>query len=523
MKKTFLYILLSISAVFFIWACGDGDLEWADDNDVLALERYGNLTEDDILAALEECEGDEECIQKITQAFRDNPITKKDSLDDDDDDDDDDSLFSSSSLVNPQSSSAIVCDTCEDLSSSSVLDTLSSSSADTLCVDSLCSDTSVVDTLSSSSVADTTLSSSSVSDTTSSSSVADTLSSADVSSSSEDASSSSVSSSSAEESSSSEEESSSSEEESSSSEEESSSSVLPLDGYCAPTVTSAYIGDPVTWKYYKHENTRDGVEFEWVNTDASGGTGFQTTDVPEVTMTFGAVKSKTHPELTVDGIDFDCATVDILVKPVSSSSFVPVESSSSERSSSSARSSSSVKRSSSSTGECYYDVMDNYICPSSSSVTPSSSSVPPSSSSVPPSSSSVPPSSSSEPESSAEPESSSEPESSAEESSSSKESEASSSSEESIPTEEMHEQNMIISIPEGKSVIIMSLPDNWHNGPDGMCTFACSFSKFGGGTVDGNSLSSGFNATVSIPIAHTIGGYKLEVNMNVEASCQVYW
>jgi len=206
MRKNLLYSLLSLCAVLLFWACGEGVVESAEDSDHLALERYGNLTAADVIDALEQCKGNKECESQITQAFRDNPISKKDPVDED----------------------TVV-------SSSSVKDSVLSSSSL-----SIKSSSSVTDSLSSSAPADSL--SSSVNEE-SSSSVEE-------------------SSSSAPESSSSVEESSSSEPESSSSEEEESSSseevILPLGGTCKPVDRQAYVGDTVVWQYIKNEGTRDG-------------------------------------------------------------------------------------------------------------------------------------------------------------------------------------------------------------------------------------------------------------------------
>ena len=370
MRKNLLYSLLSLCAVLLFWACGEGVVESAEDSDHLALERYGNLTAADVIDALEQCKGNKECESQITQAFRDNPISKKDPVDED----------------------TVV-------SSSSVKDSVLSSSSL-----SIKSSSSVTDSLSSSAPADSL--SSSVNEE-SSSSVEESSSSAPESSSSVE-----ESSSSAPESSSSVEESSSSEPESSSSEEEESSSseevILPLGGTCKPVDRQAYVGDTVVWQYIKNEGTRDGKEYEWENLDGARGTGFQTTSVPMVGMVFDTPLDKTFPLLTVDGQDMgECVSVKIVARPVESSSSVTSSPSSSPTSgtSSSVRSSSSTPQSSSSEG-CKINYMGEVECPGSSSVTPSSSSVV-SSSSEPPSSSSQESSSSEESSSSVEPESSS--------------------------------------------------------------------------------------------------------------------
>ena len=53
MKTKILYLSFAICMVIAFWACGSGELEWAGDDDVLAMEKYDNVTEGDILLALE--------------------------------------------------------------------------------------------------------------------------------------------------------------------------------------------------------------------------------------------------------------------------------------------------------------------------------------------------------------------------------------------------------------------------------------------------------------------------------------
>lgn len=312
MKKSLLYISIALSAVSFFWACADGNLEWAGDEDYLAIERFDKATEADILAALGQCEGDPECVELITEEFRNNPLTKKDtSVGDTDIVDTTASSSSKADSSEVSSSSEIACDTClvesssdtEVSSSSEDVDTLSSSSADTTVVDS-------------------TLSSSSVDSKESSSSVA--------------------SSSSALPESSSEKENPASssepvvEESSSSAEPESSSQkLLPVNGTCERVgAKNVVAGNKMKWRYKPNEGTVPGSDFVWICDDATEETAFQQGNLSEVEMQFNDPVSTTYPKLEVDGVEIDCSSQTLTVVAGQQPSSA-VESSSSEASSSS--------------------------------------------------------------------------------------------------------------------------------------------------------------------------------------------
>lgn len=312
MKKSLLYISIALSAVSFFWACADGNLEWAGDEDYLAIERFDKATEADILAALGQCEGDPECVELITEEFRNNPLTKKDtSVGDTDIVDTTASSSSKADSSEVSSSSEIACDTClaesssdtEVSSSSEDVDTLSSSSADTTVVDS-------------------TLSSSSVDSKESSSSVA--------------------SSSSALPESSSEKENPASssepvvEESSSSAEPESSSQKLnPVNGTCERVgAKNVVAGNKMKWRYKPNEGTEPGSDFVWICDDATEETAFQQGNLSEVEMQFNDPVSTTYPKLEVDGVEIDCSSQTLTVVAGQQPSSA-VESSSSEASSSS--------------------------------------------------------------------------------------------------------------------------------------------------------------------------------------------
>ena len=364
MKTKILYLSFAICMVIAFWACGSGELEWAGDDDVLALEKYDNVTEGDILLALENCKGDPKCKEEVSKAFLEKPFKDKDSIPEDDD-----TVYSSSGVK--ASSSSVKCDSCL-LSSSS--DSLLSSAG--------------LDSLVSSSSADTTASS--ASDST------------DVSSSSVKSSSSEGSSSSVLESSSSffiPKLSSSSKviEESSSSEEETLCTKALLEGgRCEVSKATAKLGEQVTWTYVLNAPECEGATINWELTESEE---VELPGFPSVTFTLAdaEVNDKVSPtgKLKKGSVtaNFNCLDVPTKIAagtvPVSSSSIVIQSSSAIVPSSSSV-----VPKSSSSSG-CKMNPMTGEMECSSSSVTPSSSSVVPSSSSIVPSSSSVIPQSSS--------------------------------------------------------------------------------------------------------------------------------
>lgn len=88
---------------------------------------------------------------------------------------------------------------------------------------------------------------------------------------------------------------------------------------------------------------------------------------------------------------------------------------------------------------------------------------------------------------------------------------------------EITKQDEAISLPAGSSTIIMNLPESWHNGTTGTCTFSCNIQGTIDGTVDGVALSGSYYASASIPITSTINGYALEVTLNAAGSCTIGW
>lgn len=399
--KRILYACLPIFAVFLFWACGEGSLEWTENNDILALERIENVTEADFLKALENCKENPDC-----RANTDSELLN--ALDSCEDDDECRAEFFKKYIKKVADPDTV--DTAEVVSSSSEIDLFSSSSCDSCDVSSSSED----------------LSSSSGLDSLESSSSAILESSSAVLSSSSTAQSSSspiLSSSVIIKSSSSHKPTSSFTLPPSSADEESSSSVEDPctkekmgEGLCKVNKSEIKFGEDAKWTYVPVRECGVGLIGEWelFEADEPGKDGL------EATFRFSTDKSvinqKVYPSLTVKKgkvstvVDCSRATVKITNATViqSSSSVVPP--------------SSAVIKSSSShitDAECKMDAMDmskwtctkpgredelcvknssnNWVCPtgqqvSSSSVVPSSSSViPPSSSSVEP----PPPSSSS--------------------------------------------------------------------------------------------------------------------------------
>ena len=382
MKKRHLYIYLPILAGLFFWACGSGSLEWAENDDILALEKFDKFPEDSVLVALEKCVASGECDKESSEAFK-RSLLARDSIEED-------TVESSSSAVDlfglsSSSDSSIVSSSGVVLSSSSGADLLSSSGE---------VQSSTSDSLSSSAVL-----------MSSSGPVVSSSSKPLISSSSVVLSSSSfiikLSSSSAPP------------VVSSSSENDPCTQAMLEKGQCTVTPGSIKLGGKATWSYAPVLEGRSGLTATWQlpEADVVKKTGlsveFEFTDD-------NVVGQKVYPTLTVKrgalSVTMDCDKAQLKIE----AGVIP-SSSSIIRSSSSVKSSSSyvpppeecsVALAGVNSGKwmCNLEGRKNeecvqsagqWVCPvpgvSSSSITPSSSSVvPPSSSSVvPPSSSSV--------------------------------------------------------------------------------------------------------------------------------------
>ena len=381
MKKRHLYIYLPILAGLFFWACGSGSLEWAENDDILALEKFDKFPEDSVLVALEKCVASGECDKESSEAFK-RSLLARDSIEED-------TVESSSSAVDlfglsSSSDSSIVSSSGVVLSSSSGADLLSSSgevlssTSDSLSSSAVLMSSSgpVVSSsskplISSSSVV---LSSSSFIIKLSSSSAPPVVSSSSV-------------------------------------EDDLCTKALLEKGQCTVTPGSIKLGGEATWTYFPVAECRSGLTASWLLMEAD------VTRMEGLSAKFkftedAAVGQKVYPTVTLKRrgltatLECDKAQLKIEAGVIPSSSSI-------------IRSSSSVIKSSSSTvpitDECELDPMTDvmmcakpgrtnelceyvskkWVCPvpgvSSSSITPSSSSVvPPSSSSVvPPSSSSV--------------------------------------------------------------------------------------------------------------------------------------
>jgi len=382
MKKRHLYIYLPILAGLFFWACGSGSLEWAENDDILALEKFDKFPEDSVLVALEKCVASGECDKESSEAFK-RSLLARDSIEED-------TVESSSSAVDlfglsSSSDSSIVSSSGVVLSSSSGADLLSSSGE-------VLSSTS--DSLSSSAVL-----------MSSSGPVVSSSSKPLISSSSVVLSSSSfiikLSSSSAPP------------VVSSSSENDPCTQAMLEKGQCTVTPGSIKLGGKATWSYAPVFECRSGLTATWElpEADVVKKTGLS---VEFEFTNDNVVGQKVYPTLTVKrgalSVTMDCDKAQLKIE----AGVIP-SSSSIIRSSSSVKSSSSyvpppeecsVALAGVNSGKwmCNLEGRKNeecvqsagqWVCPvpgvSSSSITPSSSSVvPPSSSSVvPPSSSSV--------------------------------------------------------------------------------------------------------------------------------------
>ena len=400
--KRILYACLPILAVFLFWACGEGSLEWTENNDILALERIDNVTEADFLKALDNCRENPDC-----RANTDSDLLN--ALDSCKDDDECRAEFFKKyikKVVDPDT-----VDTAEVVSSSSEIDLFaSSSSCDT------CGMSGESDDQSSSSGLDSLESSSST--IPESSSIALSSSSVALSSSSPILSSSVIikSSSSHKPTSSFTLPPSSADEESSSSVEDPCTKEKMGEGLCKVNKPEIKFGEEAKWTYVPVRECGVGLTGEWVllEADEPGKDGLEATF--KFATDKNVINQKVYPSLTVKKgkmsttVDCSRATVKVTNATViqSSSSVVPPSSAVIKSSSSSyvpPPEECSVALAGVNSGKwmCNLEGRKNeecvqsegqWVCPApgiSSSVIPSSSSVtPPSSSSVvPPSSSSV--------------------------------------------------------------------------------------------------------------------------------------
>lgn len=83
------------------------------------------------------------------------------------------------------------------------------------------------------------------------------------------------------------------------------------------------------------------------------------------------------------------------------------------------------------------------------------------------------------------------------------------------------------------ATIVFSLPDGWHNGNTGNCTFACQVDRGTGGngqisgTLGTYKISGGDYVPIEIPVSATIGGnalaFKLTVSPNAGVTCKLAW
>lgn len=88
----------------------------------------------------------------------------------------------------------------------------------------------------------------------------------------------------------------------------------------------------------------------------------------------------------------------------------------------------------------------------------------------------------------------------------------------------LEDQNTAIELPAGTSTLVLNLPESWHNGLTGNCTFACNFQNPAStASIGGTALQGSNYKTASIPISKTVKNTALEVILGEAASCQVGW
>lgn len=307
MKKILLTTILTACAMLGLWACGEGSLEHATDDDALNVEKIGGLSKKEIKEIIELCQEDKVCLAEYEAALVEIPPDYSSASVCDEDSEDCDAESSSSECAEgdegcaPESSSSVCA---EDDEACGVESSSSSDACD--------EDDDDCDTESSSS-----------SEPESSSS-----SSEDCAEDDDDCG--------AESSSSSEPESSSSEEPVSSS----SSEPLKVKGKCVASVESADPETFIEWTYVPDDSSlTEGLEYEWF---AEGGQN-ETNGKEDIETIPPSVKFKfdeslsgetVSAELTIyseKSVDkFECASVKINVLPSSSeggssSSALPIE------------------------------------------------------------------------------------------------------------------------------------------------------------------------------------------------------
>ena len=93
------------------------------------------------------------------------------------------------------------------------------------------------------------------------------------------------------------------------------------------------------------------------------------------------------------------------------------------------------------------------------------------------------------------------------------------------PEFEFKEQNVEIELPAGESTVYFNMPQNWHNGDAGNCTFSCN--KIGDKqiTVTLGSFTpvTNYYVEIKVPISSTIGMTPMKLNLSGPAKCKLGW
>ena len=93
------------------------------------------------------------------------------------------------------------------------------------------------------------------------------------------------------------------------------------------------------------------------------------------------------------------------------------------------------------------------------------------------------------------------------------------------PEFEFKEQNAEIELPAGESTVYFNMPQNWHNGDAGNCTFSCN--KIGNDqiTVTLGSFTpvTNYYVEIKVPISSTIGMTPMKLTLSGPAKCKVGW
>jgi hypothetical protein len=93
------------------------------------------------------------------------------------------------------------------------------------------------------------------------------------------------------------------------------------------------------------------------------------------------------------------------------------------------------------------------------------------------------------------------------------------------PEFEFKEQNEEIELPAGESTVYFNMPQNWHNGDAGNCTFSCN--KIGDNpvtvTLGSFTPATNYYVEIKVPISSTIGMTSMKLTLSGPAKCKLGW